>query len=83
MNDGVPSDSEARERELDKLEDEFPQLADAAFFAEAERTLAAGLTLTQAFDGQVVRISPDGRCEVVKTIHPPHPVEVGRRIWIW
>lgn len=72
----------ADEQEIRNLESCFPLMSDRAFSAESQRSLDAGLTVTQAVGNQVFRISPDGSRQMVKTLPEPHPVQGGSRILI-
>lgn len=70
------------EDEIERLEQEFPLKAAAAFAAARKRALEAGQTLVEAHGDELVEISPDGTRKVLKKIAPPTKVTKGQIIML-
>jgi hypothetical protein len=62
---------------IDDLEKKFPALADIAFNAARERTLASGQSVLESEAGVIYEVFPDGSRKVVKRIEPPTPIPNG------
>ena len=65
------------DKDIQKLESQFPALSGEAFAAARRSVLASGQSVLQTEGAYVVRVFPDGRKEVVKQIEPPIPVNPG------
>jgi hypothetical protein len=68
--------------EIDYLETQIPELAQAAVTIAYWQALAAGHSVLEAHDGVIYEIFPDGGRRFVKQIEPPTPVEKGTKIHI-
>jgi hypothetical protein len=65
------------DNDIQVLENQFPALSGQAFAAARKRVLASGQSVLQTEGNQVLRVFPDGRKEVVKSIEPPMPAKPG------
>ena len=65
------------DRNLQVLENQLPNASGQAFAAARQRVLASGQSVLQTEAGFILRVFPDGRKEVVKSIEPPTPVTPG------
>ncbi|RYD25414.1 MAG: hypothetical protein EOP86_27350 [Verrucomicrobiaceae bacterium] len=65
------------DRNLQVLENQLPNASGQAFAAARRRMLASGQSVLQTEDGFILRVFPDGRKEVVKSIEAPTPVTPG------
>jgi len=70
------------EREIQKLENAFPEIAAVAFAEARELVLSSGQSVLQVEGSIIVEVFPDGRKEVVKMIEPPTYLEVGTKFVI-
>lgn len=71
-----------REKAIDSLESQFPDLFEAAVRAASWNTLAAGQSVLEAENGFIYEVFPDGTRNIIKQIAPPIIVDVGQRIGI-
>lgn len=70
------------EKQIEKLEAEFPALAGLAFSRAREEALAAGLSVIESHDGVIYEVFPDGSRIERKRIEPPVNVKKGARFLI-
>ncbi len=71
-----------QESEIQRLEEQFPLMAGAAFAAARAEVLASGQSVLQVENGIIYEIFPDGRKVVVKHIKPRIPIQRGLKITI-
>lgn len=71
-----------REKEIVRLENEFPPASGSAFAAARQDVLASGQSVLQSEDGSIYEVFPDGTKKLVKRIEPPTPVTRGSKITI-
>lgn len=69
-----------QDSEIEKLENQFPQLSGEAFATARAKVLASGQSVLQAEGGCIYRVFPDGRKEIVKRIEPPVAYQPGTKI---
>jgi len=65
------------EREIEKLESEFPAISGHAFAEARRRVLESGQSVLQTEGEFLVRVYPDGRKEVIKKVEPPISTKIG------
>lgn len=70
------------EKEIDFLEENIPDLVGTATQQAFWQTLASGNNVIIAEDGQLLKVFPDGKREVIKNIGKPKKVKVGQKILI-
>jgi len=70
------------EKNIEKLESQFPPVSGPAFAAARERVLASGQSVLQSENGSIYEVFPDGRRVLKKRIEPPTLVELGSKITI-
>lgn len=70
------------EKEIDFLEENIPDLVGTATKQAFWQTLASGNHVIIAEDGQLLKVFPDGKREVIKNIGKPKKVKVGQKILI-
>jgi len=66
------------DQDIQKLEEQFPAVAEKAFAAARERALAAGESVLQARDGVIYEVFPNGRRVAIKKIEPPTQLSSGK-----
>ncbi len=59
------------DRDIQKLESQFPAVSGSAFAEARERVLASGQSVLQSEDGFIYEVSPTGDRKLVKKIAPP------------
>ncbi len=69
-----------QETDLEKLERDFPGMADAAFNAARERALATGQSVLQSEGEFIYEVFPNGDKKQVKQIEPRISVKPGTKI---
>jgi len=67
------------EKAMCVLESSIPELASGALRQAYIRALAAGSTVVEVIDGQLVESRPDGSHKVLKTLTPATPVTPGSK----
>lgn len=65
--------------EIDFLETQIPELAQAAVTIAFWEAMAAGHSVLEAHDGVIYEIFPDGSRKFIKQIQPPTAVEKGKK----
>lgn len=70
------------DKDIQKLENQFPAVSGSAFAAAREKALASGNSVLQSEQGVIYEVFPDGRRKVVKKIEPPTSVTPGSKITI-
>lgn len=65
------------DKDIQKLESQFPAISGSAFATAREHVLASGQSVLQSEDGIIYEVSPDGRRVEVKKIEPPVQVVSG------
>jgi hypothetical protein len=68
------------EKELDYLEEHIPELAEAAFKQAYWAALASGSTVLMSENGNLVKVFPDGKREIIKPLPPSTPVTPGKKL---
>ena len=68
-----------QERDLQRMENLFPQVSGLAFATAREQVLASGQSVLQSEGAAIYRVFPDGRKEFVKKIEPPTPAVPGSK----
>ena len=66
-----------QEKEIQRLESQFPQVSGSAFAAARAQVLISGQSVLQSEGGTIYRVFPNGRKEIVKMIEPPTKVISG------
>ncbi len=59
------------DRDIQKLESQFPAVSGSAFAEARERVLASGQSVLQSEDGFIYEVFPNGDRKLVKKIEPP------------
>jgi len=67
------------EKAMRVLENSIPELASGALKQAYIRALAAGSTVVEVIDGQLVESRPDGSRRVLKKLAPAIPVTPGSK----
>ncbi len=67
------------DKDIQKLENQFPALSGQAFAAARQQTLDAGLSVLQSRHGVIYEVFPNGERTVVKHIAMPISVVPGSR----
>ena len=57
----------------------IPELAEGAIKQAYYQALAAGCSVLEAVDGQLIESAPDGSRRVIKSLPKPIPVQPGQR----
>ena len=57
----------------------IPELAEVAIKQAYYQTLAAGCSVLEVVDGQLIESAPDGSRRVIKSLPKPIPVKPGQR----
>jgi len=70
------------EQEIDFLEAQIPELAQAAVTIAHWRALAAGHSVLEVEGEGIYEVFPDGSRKFVQKIDPPTPVEKGKKYLI-
>lgn len=70
------------DRQFDRLEEEFPTVAEQAFATARARVLASGQTVLHSENGYIYEVYPNGDRVFVKKIDPPISVVSGHKITI-
>jgi hypothetical protein len=68
-----------KEQDMEFLEENIPELAEAATTQAYWQTLASGNSVLVSDNGVIYEVFPDGTRKVVKNIEPPVPVEKGEK----
>jgi hypothetical protein len=71
-----------QEKNIEKLEAQFPAISGSAFAAAREQALAAGQSVLQSEQGCIFEVYPNGDRVFVKKIDPPTSVKSGSKIAI-
>jgi len=71
-----------QEKEIQKLESQFPPISGQAFATARAHVLASGQSVLQSESGSIYRVFPDGRKELVRRIEPPTVVTPGTKLTI-
>jgi hypothetical protein len=67
------------EKTMSKRENRIPQLAESAVKQARSKTLAAGRSVIEAINGNLIESRPDGTSTVLKSIPAPTHVVVGQK----
>lgn len=67
------------EKAMTYLEARIPELAEGAVKQAYCKHLAAGRTVVEAVNGQLIESFPDGTSRVIKPLAAPTPVVLGQR----
>jgi hypothetical protein len=59
------------DRDIQKLESQFPAVSASAFAEAREQVLASGQSVLQSEEGAIYEVFPDGNRRLVKKIEPP------------
>jgi hypothetical protein len=59
------------DRDIQKLESQFPTISGSAFAEARGRVLASGQSVLQSEDGFIYEVFPNGDRKLVKKIEPP------------
>jgi hypothetical protein len=59
------------DRDIQKLESQFPAVSGSAFAAARGQVLASGQSVLQSEDGFIYEVFPNGNRKLVKEIEPP------------
>ena len=70
------------EKQILKLESEFPALSGSAFAAARDRVLASGQSVLQSEDGNIYEVFPDGQRRWIKKIEKRTKVVRGSKLSI-
>ena len=62
------------------LEENIPELADAAVKQAYWQALASGSSVLESENDTVIEIHPDGTRKIIKKIEPSTPVKKGQRL---
>ncbi len=68
------------DREIEKLEAQFPAASGVAFAAARELVLASGQSVLQSDGSTIFEVFPDGHRTFVKIVEPPISVTVGSKV---
>ena len=71
-----------QEKDIERLETQFPAISGSAFASAREQALASGQSVFQSEDGCIYEVFPSGRRVAVKEIEPPASDTRGRKIII-
>jgi len=71
---------EDQEDNIEKLENQFPNISGSAFADAREQHLARGNSVLQSEQGQIFEVFPDGRRVFIKNVEPPTSNVPGRKI---